>query len=207
MAQAPRYVEAAWTMTMINCSLPLPKQKPLVLYGPLDQPLQPSSMCPYTFLSRKCHQQVPLAYRTGKLAPSKQTTRKHGVAHASPGSAKTSHRCPQTFSCHGCSNSLQTVFREPGYMPPPNYPIRSPMQFALHAKPCHTSHDTLQAHIWTIVNKTLRRHCPCQRAPIYDGQGNMQWATDDIHSPCYPSINGVGPIYLSSICHHSLSSL
>jgi hypothetical protein len=42
-----------------------------------------------------------LAYRTRKHALSEQTTRKHGVAHASPSSAKTSHRCPQTISCHG----------------------------------------------------------------------------------------------------------
>jgi hypothetical protein len=146
----------------------------LVLSGPLDQPLQPSSKCPCTFPSRKCHQQGPLAYRTGKHAPFEQTTRKHGVAHVSLSSAKTSHRCPQTISCHGCSNSLQTVFGEPGCTPPPNYPIGSPVPFALHAKPYHTSHDTLQAHIWTAINKTPRHHCPCQRVPIYDGQGNVQ---------------------------------
>jgi hypothetical protein len=162
---------------------------------------------PSTCPSRKCHQQGPLAYRTRKHAPSEQMTRKHGVAHASPSFAKTSHQCPQTISCHDCSNSLHTVFGEPGCMPPPNYPIGSPVQFALHSKSCHTWHDTLQAHIWTAINKTLRCHCPCQWAPIYDGQGNVQWATDDIISPSYPSINGVGPIYLSSICHQSLSSL
>jgi hypothetical protein len=160
-------------MTTTNCSLPLPKQKIFVLSGPPDQPLQPTSKCPCTFPSRKCHQQRLLAYRTRKHAPSEQTIRKHDVAHASLSSAKTSHRCPQTISCHGYSNSLQTVFGEPGCTPPPNYPIRSPVQFALHVKPCHTSHDTLQAHIWTAVNKIPRRHYPCQRAPIYDGQGNV----------------------------------
>jgi hypothetical protein len=56
---------------------------------------------------------------------------------------------------------LQTVFGEPGCTPPPNYPIR----LALHAKPYHTSHDTLQAHIWTAINKTPRHHCFLSTSP------------------------------------------
>ena len=53
--------------------------------------------------------------------------------------------------------------------------------------------------------KTPKCHYCHQRAPIYDGQGNVQWATDDFPSPYLICKCGVGPLYLSSTCHHSVS--
>jgi hypothetical protein len=96
----------------------------------LDQQQQPSSRCPYTFRSGKCHQQALLDDSTRMHVPSTRTTRTHGAGHAATGLGNTSLWCPQTISSQGCTNALHTIFGEPCCMLPPSYPNESPGQFA-----------------------------------------------------------------------------
>ena len=67
------------------------------------------------------------------------------------------------------------------------------------------SYFTSNRQIWTVVKKTPKcRYCH-QWAPIYNGQGNVQWAADDFPSPYLLGKCGVRPLYLSSTCYHSVS--
>jgi hypothetical protein len=98
----------------------------------MHQQQQPSSRCPYTFWSSKCHQQVWLADNTEMHVMSARTTRTHDAGHASTGPRNTSLQCLQIISRQGCSNTLHIIFEELCCTLPLSYPNEPPGLSVLH---------------------------------------------------------------------------